>query len=206
MANTSKPNTVMLCYGGGGGTMGKAGSFDREVEWFGFKKDLLDPSKSPLTIFEDMKTESDLMRAAVVSRFPVPRFKKDGGVLPEGSEIDEICRLDAAMTEPNKPDKIPCINETMEPSSSNTFESQGSQYYFYGPFTSRDGLIAALKDDPMLKPVHDKWSKFEPSILDAAFMCESLYLQIRWEGWFVRPVRELTEEQFIDLLNKARSG
>lgn len=208
MANTSKPNTVMLPYGGGGGAMGKVGSFERAAEWFGFKKALLeaDASKSPTNIFEDLKTESDLMKAAIVGgRFPVPRFKKDGTILPEGTEMDEIDRLHATMEEPNKPDKVPRINEIMEPSSSNTFESQGCHYHFYGPFTSRDDLIAALKDDPMLKPVHDKWSKFEPSVLDAAFKCERLYLQIRWEGWFVRPVRELTEEQFADLLNNARS-
>ena len=57
----------------------------------------------------------------------------------------------------------------------------------------------------MLKPVHDKWDGFDPGVLDTAFSgCKAVYLQIRWEGWFVRPVRELTKEQLTVLVGLAR--
>merc|ERR1711988_146565 len=108
------------------------------------------------------------------------------------------------MEEPNKPDKVPRIMEIMEPSTSNTFQSQGNHYYLYGPFKSREELIDSLKNDPMLRPVHDKWSKFESSVLDAAFQYGKMYLQIRWEGWFVRPVLEMDKDQFSKLLIEAR--
>ena len=59
----------------------------------------------------------------------------------------------------------------------------------------------------MLHGVYLKWEKFDGNVLDKAFYgCKALYLQIRWEGWFVRPVRELTKEQFTTLLNLARSA
>jgi len=131
-----------------------------------------------------------------------PKFRSDVESLPEGSPIEEIHRLDASMS---GPDKAKRIGELMEPSRNESFESQGHQYYFYGPFASRDELIEAVKDDPMLKPVYDKWSKFDTTVLDAMFKYGVVYLQIRWEGWFVRPVLEMTQEQFSSLCNQARS-
>ena len=45
---------------------------------------------------------------------------------------------------------------------------------------------------------------FDPDVLDIAFSgCKAVYLQIRWEGWFVRPVRELTKEQLTVLVGLA---
>merc|ERR1719158_1070534 len=105
------------------------------------------------------------------------------------------------MFEPNNPDKVRNIQDFMEPSRSETFESYGQRYCLYGPFVSREGMIAALKDDPMLKPVHDNWSKFDASILETPFKYGILYLKIRWEGWYVRPVLEMSAEQFSNLLN-----
>jgi len=197
--------TIMFSYGGTGGTMGQVGSFDTPKEWFGFKKEVLESarSRSPKDIFQELMFESNQMKSACVQTFPVPTFKSDGTNLPEGAVLDEIQRLDAAMVEPNKPDKTPRIKELMEPSTSNTFESQGGQYYFYGPFNSRDELIGSLKNDPMLKPVHDKWSKFERCVLDEVFKYGTLYLQIRWEGWFVRPVLEMTQEGLSSLVIEA---
>merc|ERR1712187_135150 len=120
--------------------------------------------------------------------------------------MGEIARLDNLMSEPNKPDKVPEIGKLMHPCPSVTsYESGGAQYYIYGPFTSEEELIAALKEEPMLQPVHHKWSTFDASVLDAATQRGTLYLQIRWEGWFVRPVLEMTSGQLASLLEKARA-
>merc|ERR1712125_239911 len=82
--------------------------------------------------------------------------------------------------------------------------SDGKELYIYGPFTSGDQLIETLREDKMLQPVYNKWSKFDPSLLDAATQRGALYLQIRWQGWFVRPVLEMSKEQLESLLAKAR--
>merc|ERR1719199_2093702 len=147
------------------------------------------------------------MRAAIATpgRFPVPRYKQ-GVDKPHGnSEIQEIARLDDLMTEPNKPDKVPEVDKLMQPCAAASYESGGAQCYIYGPFFNKEELIATLRNDPMLQPVHNKWSKFDASVLDAATRRGTLYLQIRWQGWFVRPVLEMTKEQLASLLEKARA-
>jgi hypothetical protein len=202
--------TVMLTFGGSGGGMGKPGSFDSSIDWFGFKKDYLDTHKFAHSdaVFADMQEESDRMKAAIVtpSHFPLPQYMHEGIEKPAHSEQEEIARLDGLMSEPNKPDKVPEIGKLMRPSlAAISYESGGAQYYMYGPFISKEDLLAALKADPMLQPVHDKWSKFDGSVLDAAFQQGKLYLQIRWEGWFVRPVLEMTKEQLKSLMEKARA-
>lgn len=203
-ATTQAASTVMLTYGGSGGLMGKQGSFDSDKAWFGFRMELLeDKDKTAEAGFEDMHKISDSMKAARVKTFPVPKFKSEVGM--EGSELYEISQLDANMTAPNQPDKVPRIGEMMVPRVDG-YEEKGATYYVKGPFKSSDQLLSDLQNDPMLKPVHEKWSTFDPSVLEAAFRdCNNLYLQIRWEGWFVRPVRELSQIQFADLICRAKS-
>ena len=92
----------------------------------------------------------------------------------------------------------------MGPSCSG-YEVKGHVFYLLGPFHNRDELLEGLKENRMLKPVYEKWSLFDYDVLHEAFSgCKALYLQIRWEGWFVRPVRELTKEQLTVLVSLAR--
>ena len=87
------------------------------------------------------------------------------------------------------------------------YKVRGQTFYLLGPFPGRKELLERLENEPLLKGVYLKWKKFDGNVLDKAFYgCKALYLQIRWEGWFVRPVRELTKEQFTTLLNLARSA
>merc|ERR1712072_310808 len=166
--------------------MGKSGSFDSSKEWFGFKMHYLDADKfaDSDAVFADMQVESDKMRAAMGAprKFPVPQYTQEGIEKPPHSELEEIARLDALMSEPNKPDKVSAIGKLMHPCpTAVSYESGGAQYFIYGPFGSKEELLAALKDDPMLQPVHDKWSNFDAAVLDAATQRGMLYLQIRWE-------------------------
>jgi len=207
---SSRGPTCFVTYGGPAGGMGKPGSFDDPKMWFGFKKEVLRtdaPLPSANSVFQGMLHETTLMRAAIACPFPIPKFKPSTEKLDDAmapTELEEIARLDSEMMEPNKPDKVPTISSKMEPRAA-TFESQGEGYYLYGPFQCRENMMENLKQDPMLKPVADKWSKFESSVLDAMFSHgTAIYLQIRWQGWFVRPVVELTESELARLLSKAR--
>lgn len=182
--------------------MGMQGSFDRDSEWFGFRLGLLQ-DKPVDEGFEEMKKTSESMKSAIVGRFPVPKFKPEAGM--DGAELYEISLLDAAMSAPNKPDKVSRIGEIMVPRTDG-YEEKGVTYYLKGPFKSRDELISDLENDPMLKPVYKKWSVFDPTVVEANFRdCQNLYLQVRWEGWFVRPVRELSKIQFADLISRAKN-
>lgn len=195
--------TVMLTYGGEPRSMGKIGSFDAPLGWFGFKCQCLDQEAKDA--FSGLLEESTTMKAAVTKKFPIPQFK--AGSTTGGTVLDEIRRLDSLMTAPNQPDKVPIITELMEPQRGfPQFISQGKSYYLYGPFESSDDLLQQLKNDPMLKPVYDKWSKFEKSSIDGATGYGRLYLQIRWEGWFVRPVLEMTDAEFTKLLGDAKAA
>ena len=96
------------------------------------------------------------------------------------------------------------MDEIMGPSCPG-YEVKEHVFYLLGPFHDRKELLEGLKENRMLKLVHDKWDRFDPDVLDTAFSgCKALYLQIRWEGWFVRPVRELTKEQLTVLVGLAR--
>merc|ERR1719478_368632 len=148
------------------------------------------------------------MKAAIAppARFPQPLYKQEIEKPGGRSETEEIARLDGLMTEPNKPDKVPEIDRLMKPCAAASYESGEAQCYLYGPFLSKEELIETLKKDPMLQPVYNKWSKFDASVLDAAMQRGTLYLQIRWQGWFVRPVLEMTKEQLASLLEKAKTN
>ena len=89
-----------------------------------------------------------------------------------------------------------------------TWRGEGlNKYYLKGPFTSRKELLADLERDPMLKSVYAKWSSIEKSDMEAAFIdCMGVYLQIRWMGWYSRPMRKLSKGQFVNLLRSARAG
>jgi len=192
--------------------MGKTGSFDTPKQWFAFVEELLQANQSSTEkVFEEMQSVTAEMKAAVVCPFPVPQFKSENelpeGEFVNGSELEEIARYDAAMTEPNKPDKVPAITRKMKPRGSIlAFVSKDEHYYLYGPFTCREDMLATLKTDPMLKPVSDKWSTFDSAVLDEMFKYgTALYLQIKWQGWFVRPVLELNQDQLESLLDKVRN-
>ena len=94
----------------------------------------------------------------------------------------------------------------MVPSSAETCYQEGlNKYYLKGPFASREDLLAGLEADRMLKAVYTKWSKFEKSVLEAAFSdCTGVYLQIQRVGWYSRPIRKLSRDQFVKLLLCAR--
>ena len=125
--------------------------------------------------------------------------------MPEGTELGFIKQLDAVLDGPNK---ASCVEKFMVPSSAEKCYQDGlNKYYLKGPFTSRDDLLAGLGADRMLKSVYAKWSTFEESVLEAAFSdCMGVYLQIRWVGWYSRPIRELSQDQFVNLLLCARAG
>ena len=87
VAIVAMTDTVMLTYGGDGRDMGKSGSFNNAKEWFGFKKWLLkDKDKKAEDAFEDMREISDLLKVAIVNKFPVPKFKT-AEELPEGKDL-----------------------------------------------------------------------------------------------------------------------
>ena len=82
-----------------------------------------------------------------------------------------------------------------------------NKYYLKGPYTTREDLLAGLEADRMLKAVYNKWSTFEKSVLEAAFSdCTGVYLQIRWMGWYARPILELSPDEFENRLLSARGA
>jgi hypothetical protein len=195
--------TIMLTFGKMTGRMGQAGSFDSPTEWLGSRKDCL--SQSTREAFIDLLLESVRMKAAIHKPFPVPEFKLREGEapdLPEDAEIQEIRRLNNSEMSPT--DKAGLLSEMMIPNRScDSFESQGDQYYLYGPFRETQDLLDGLNSDPMLTAVHETWSSFETNVLDTMFTYGTLYLQIRWQGWYARPVLEMDEAQFGQFLAKA---
>ena len=205
VAIVAMTDTVMLTYGG------QDGCFNNAKEWFGFKKDLLeDTDKKAEYAFEDMRGISALLEVAIVNEFPVPKFQiaeefPDGVEMPWGTELGFIEQLDAVMDGPNK---ASCVEKFMVPSSAEKCYQDGlNKYYLKGPFTSRKELLADLERDRMLKSVYAKWSSIEKSDLEAAFIdCMGVYLQIRWMGWYSRPIRKLSKGQFVNLLRSARAG
>merc|ERR1712232_25015 len=201
MGPEPEPNksTVMLTYGGAPDTMGKSGSFDVAQNWFGFKKCLLEMDTTK-EVFEAMREESLCMIAAAQKTFPIPQLKIG---TPSGSVIDEIKRLDADMQGKEKAAEITnCMKRNQQCCS---FESGGEHYYCFGPFSTRQDLMNGLKADPMLQPVFQKWSQFEAEALDKVFEFGNLYLQIKWQGWYVRSVLEMNEAQLDKLLQSAGS-
>jgi len=202
---TGKPSTIMLTYCGPGETMGELGSFDTPKQWF--RKEVL--KTSTLALWKEKIVDAKRMKAAVVEQFPVPKWKQhsEGGYASwtGRSEQDEIACLDIgsaiALTDPSDTDKVQHkvrrITELMEPNPDySAFEVNGEKYYLCGPFASRKQLLKFLQSDPMLQPVHKKWSSFQKCALDQAFQFGSLYLQIKWQGWYVRPVLGMSYDQF----------
>ena len=190
--------TVLLTYGGGGGSMGKSGSFDCKKGWYGFTN-LLSTDQESQAAFDSMVDTSNVMKAAVVQRFPVPKYKEDTST---EAVLELIRRLDSEMSPTEKAAKldellVPCADQPA---------FQDVSCYLLGPFISTTLLLDALQADPMLQPVYAKWKAFESTVLDAMFEgCTAVYLQIRWQGWYVRPVREFTLTEFDAALSAART-
>ena len=121
----------------------------------------------------------------------------------KGKETDYI--LDRFADRSQK-QTVEAMDEIMRPGLEG-YKVRDQTFYLLGPFHKREELLERLEKEPLLEGVYLKWKKFDGNVLDNAFDgCKAVYLQIRWEGWFVRPVRELTKEQFTDLLNQARSA
>ena len=115
-----------------------------------------DKDKEAEDAFKEMHDISDLLKAAIVDKFPVPEFKHadelpEGEKMPEGTPLEFIEHLDVVM---DGADKASCVEKFMVPSSAEKCYQDGlNKYYLKGPFTSRDDLLAGLKADRMLKPV-----------------------------------------------------
>ena len=207
VAIVAMTDTVMLTYGGDGRGMGKNGSFNNAKEWFGFKTWLLeDKDKKAEDAFKEMHDISDLLKAAIVDKFPVPEFKPadelpEGEKMPEGTPLGFIEHLDVVMDGPGKASHV---EKFMVPTKSG-YQEGLNKYYLKGPYTRREDLLAGLEADPMLQAVFHKWSTFEKSVLEAAFSdCTGVYLQIQWMGWYSRPIRELSPDEFENILLCAR--
>eukprot|EP00930_Biecheleria_cincta_P040102 TRINITY_DN2750_c0_g1_i1.p1 TRINITY_DN2750_c0_g1~~TRINITY_DN2750_c0_g1_i1.p1 ORF type:complete len:1671 (+),score=338.01 TRINITY_DN2750_c0_g1_i1:189-5201(+) len=193
--------TALLIYGGSSDISGKPGSLDSPLEWFGFKKTLLEQGLDWNEAFNELVETSDIMKRYTVSpRLPVPVLQ-DG--LITNMSVLEIVKLWDADEATIPEDKAAMMTERFLPSM-NGFESGDTVYYFVGPFQNKEKLLDNLKNDPMLQPVYETWSSFQPLVLDSAFALGSIYLQISWQGWFVRPVAEVTREGFKDLLCRAQ--
>ena len=134
-------------------------------------------------------------------KFLVPVHPVTGEELKEGTESDFIQNNFAELS---GEDRAKALGKIMGPSRPG-YKVREHVFYLLGPFQNSTELLECLEGNRMLKLVHGKWKDFEPDVLDIAFSgCKAVYLQIRWEGWFVRPVRELTQEQLTVLVGLAR--
>jgi len=197
--------------------------FDTPKSWLN-KAWLRTEDMSAQTIFELSRGESSQMQAAVVRRFPVPKFKAvpsqmKGGVArqlqaPELTGEQETCTEIEMIKRFDEADqgffyRFSWVSNQMEPNPAFAgFEARESTYYLYGPFSSRVQLLEALKGDPMLQPVYTTWSKFDTARLDGAFEFGKVYLRIKWQGCSasLRPVLEMNLAQLSSLLSMARES
>ena len=209
-ASTTADAPVFLIYGGPAATIGWPGSFDDLSRWWERHQTVLQSSEENVEgtfkgIFANLQRESAAMAEAIVCPprkddsgrttqagrfFPLPT--KDG-VTCAATILEEIYQLDASGV----PRASLRERAMMRPNESElSYTLGGEPYYLLGPFTNKQELLAALGGDPMLGLVFKKWSTFDPKVLNAAFTFGGkIYLQIRWPGWFVRPVLELDREQ-----------
>ena len=85
--------------------------------------------------------------------------------MKEGTELDFIENDFAKLS---GQEKAEALDEIMGPSCPG-FEVKGHVFYLLGPFHDRDELLEGLKENRMLKPVHDKWKKFRSRCFGHSF-------------------------------------
>mmetsp|Transcript_56094 Transcript_56094/g.112457 ORF Transcript_56094/g.112457 Transcript_56094/m.112457 type:complete len:240 (-) Transcript_56094:198-917(-) len=196
-----QPITVFLTYSGAAKTIGDPSSMAMPKNWLGF---VADGSTCPALLASQAEEAASLRAsAAPPGSFPIP-----SPIDASATALALIAEWDEAMTAPNTPDKVPLVRQHLQPSSSFSWHTaQDEKYCCYGPFHTMKQLLISLESDPMLQPVWWKWRGFSHEIFDGPLKYgEAIWLRIRWEGWFVRPMLEVRERGADALLAAAAAA